>query len=131
MFVPRRFGRPAAPASLELNVDQDTLIADAHDVANVEVAVVDKDGHVVPTADNLVRFSIEGEGKIAGVDNGDPRDHDSYKADHRKAFNGMCLAVIQSLTEPGRIKLTANSVGLKEASIEIIVQKGNPRENLP
>ncbi len=120
-----------APASLELNVDQDTLIADAHDVANVEVAVVDKDGHVVPTADNLVRFSIEGEGKIAGVDNGDPRDHDSYKADHRKAFNGMCLAVIQSLTEPGRIKLTANSVGLKEASIEIIVQKGNPRENLP
>lgn len=119
-----------APASLKLNVDRDILIADAYDVANVEVAVVDKEGNVVPTAGNLVQFSIEGEGKIAGVDNGDPRDHDSYKTDHRKAFNGLCLAIVQSLNKPGRIKLVAKSEGLQETSIEIIVQNGNPIESL-
>jgi beta-galactosidase len=120
-----------APASLKMSVDRDTVMADAHDAANVEVTVVDKEGNVVPTADNLVQFFISGEGKIAGVDNGNPRNHDAYKNDHRKAFNGLCLALIQSLEKPGRIKLIAKSEGLKDASIEIIVREGSPIKSLP
>ena len=119
------------PAALKISVDRDTIIADAHDAVNVEVSIIDKEGTVVPTADNVVQFSIDGEGKIAGVDNGDPRDHDPYKNDHRKAFNGLCLAVIQSLDKPGTIKLVAKSEGLKKASIEIIVPKGNLIDSLP
>jgi beta-galactosidase len=120
-----------AAASLKMVVDRDTVIADARDAANVEVTVVDNNGNVVPTADNLVQFSITGEGIIAGVDNGNPRDHDPYKSDHRKAFNGLCLAVIQSSDKAGRITLIAKSEGLKDASIEIIVQKDNPIKSLP
>ncbi len=119
-----------APVSLKLSLDRDTIIADGQDAANVEVSVVDKDGNVVPTANNLVQFSVEGEGKIAGIDNGDPRDHDSYKSDRRKAFNGLCLAVIQSSDKPEKMILTVKSEGLKDASIEIIVQKTGPKKEL-
>ena len=76
----------------------------------------------MPTADNLVQFSIEG-GKILGVGNGNPLDHSSFKASERKAFNGLCLAVIQSLRKEGKIKLNADSKGLKGASIEITLKK--------
>lgn len=114
-----------------MSVDRDSVVADAHDVANVEISVLDKEGNVVTTADNLVQFFITGEGKIAGVDNGNPRDHSPYKSDHRKTFNGLCLAVIQSSDTPGKITLTAKSDSLKEASIEIYVREGNSVKSLP
>jgi len=113
------------PAALRLNIDTDSLIANSQDVAHIEVQVVDTDGNVIPNADNLVKFFIEGEGKIIGVDNGNPQDHNSYKINQRNAFNGLCLAIIQSTRKPGKIKLIVKSDGLKEAFVEIDSNEGN------
>ena len=33
----------------------------------------------MPTADNEVTFEIQGEGKIIGVDNGNPASHEDYQ----------------------------------------------------
>lgn len=113
------------PASLQLFIDRESLNANSQDAAHIEVRVVDEDGNIVPTADNLIKFSIEGEGKIIGVDNGNPQDHNSYKITQRNAFNGLCLAIIQSTNKPGKIKLTARSEGLKEAVVGINSIEGN------
>ena len=112
------------PFALRLSADNNTLNADERGVANVKVEVVDSEGNVVPTSDNLVRFSIEGEGKIIGVGNGNPLDHSSFKASQLKAFNGLCLAIVQSIQKTGSIKLVAKSDGLKEASILVEAVKG-------
>lgn len=108
------------PAALRLKINSDSLIANSQDVAHIEVQIVDSDGNVVPTADNLVIFSIEGEGKIIGVDNGNPQDHQSYKINQRNVFNGLCLAIVQSINKSGKIKLTVKSDGLKGETVEII-----------
>jgi len=105
------------PYAIRLCADNHTLNAKERGVSNVKVEIVDSAGNVVPTADNLVQFSIEGEGKIIGVDNGNPLDHDSYQALQRKTYNGLCLAVIQSKQKEGGIKLVVKSKGLKEATI--------------
>ena len=42
----------------------------------------------------------------------------------RKAFNGLCMAIVQASGETGKIKLIANSEGLGKTSIEINVKKG-------
>ncbi len=107
------------PSAIRLSVDRDTIAADKRDIVHITVEVVDAVGIVVPTADNLVHFKIEGEGRLIGVDNGNPVDHDSFKADRRKAFNGLCLVILQSTHKPGRIRLTARADGLKEATVEI------------
>jgi beta-galactosidase len=52
-------------------------------------------------------------------------DLDSFKSSWKKAFNGLCLVVVQSLQKEGNIKLTAQSDGLKKASIIIDVKKRN------
>ena len=81
---------------MQLNIYNNSLVANSQDVAQVEVRIVDANGNVVPTSNNLVTFSIEGEGKLIGVDNGNPQDHNSYKINKRNAFNGLCFAIVQS-----------------------------------
>jgi len=49
-----------APSQIELNSDCNNIKADDCDVAVIKVAVKDAEGCVVPTVDNLVKFSIEG-----------------------------------------------------------------------
>jgi beta-galactosidase len=110
------------PAALGLSVDRNAIAADGRDVAHVAVQILDSQGHGVPTADNDVAFEIQGEGKIIGVDNGNPESHEAYQSDHRKAFNGLCLAIVQARGKPGKIRLIARAAGLKEASIEIEVK---------
>jgi len=114
--------RTTRPASaIKLIVDRNSISTD-RDIAHVRVEVVDSDGLIVPTADNLVRFSIEGQGKIIAVDNGNTRDLDSFQAKQRRAFNGLCLAILESSDERGAIELIAESEGLKGAIAKIDVQ---------
>jgi len=67
-------------------------------------------------AENEVAFEIQGEGKIIGLDNGNPASHDGFKGNRKKAFNGQCLAIVQSTAKSGRIQLTATSPGSNPAA---------------
>ncbi len=64
------------PVSIVLMPDSATLKADGEDVSVVTVRVVDQQGKSVPTANNLIHFSLEGPGRIIGVGNGDPSCHE-------------------------------------------------------
>jgi beta-galactosidase len=109
----------AAPAKLVVTADRSTISADGTDLSFLTVDVVDANGVIVPNADNLVKFQLEGSGAIVGVDNGDPVSHESFKAPQRKAFHGKCLVVVQSGEKAGIIKLTASSEGLPSTTAEI------------
>lgn len=107
------------PAQVALNSDVSTLKADGCDVAVIKVAIKDAKGRVVPTANNLVKFSIEGPGKIIGVANGNPSSHEPDKASQRMAFNGYCMVLVQSDKQAGEIKLKAVSENLKGTEVII------------
>lgn len=111
-----------APSQVALNSDCNTLKADGCDVAVIRVAIKDAKGRVVPTADNLVKFSIEGPGKIIGTGNGNPSSHEPDKASQRKAFNGYCLVIVQSERQIGEIRLKASSDSLKSDEVDIKVE---------
>jgi beta-galactosidase len=106
-----------APAQLTLTSDVAVLKADGCDVAVVNIAVRDGKGRVVPTAGNLVSFSIEGPGRIIGTGNGNPSSHEPDKAIERSAFNGYCQVLVQSIKESGEIRVKAGSGVLKGAEI--------------
>ncbi|HEX7411515.1 MAG TPA: glycoside hydrolase family 2 TIM barrel-domain containing protein, partial [Bacteroidales bacterium] len=111
-----------APAQLALNSDCNKLKADGCDVAVIRVAIKDAKGRVVPTTDNLVKFSIEGPGKIIGTGNGNPSSHEPDKASQRMAFNGYCLVLVQSERQAGEIRLKASSEKLNGAEVVIKVE---------
>ena len=107
------------PARLSVIADRTTIKADGSDLSFLTVEVLDSKGVIVPNAANLIKFKIEGSGRIIGVDNGNPVSHELFKVDQRKAFNGKCLVVIQSNDSPGIAKLTAYSEGLASGVAEI------------
>ena len=107
------------PAAVELSVDRETIRADRRDVVHVTVKVVDAQGRVHPDADNEIAFEIQGEGRLIGVDNGDMSNMEDYKGKQKKAFHGMCLAIVQSGANAGQIRVTATSPGLKAATVAV------------
>jgi len=105
------------PAALRLEPYVTSFKADGEDQVPVAVSVVDAQGRVVPTASNLVLFSVSGPAVIDGVGNGDPSCHEPDKATKRSAFNGYCMAVLRAGEKTGAVTLTARSKGLKPATI--------------
>lgn len=106
-----------APAQVALNSDVNTLKADGCNVAVIRVAIKDAKGRAVPTADNLVHFSIEGPCRIIGTGNGNPSSHEPDKATQRMAFNGYCIVLVQTNKQAGEIRLKASSEKLKGSEV--------------
>ena len=106
-----------APDAIRLSVDRSTIQAHPSDVAHVKVEIVDQNGRVVPYAENLVKFELSGA-RLIGVENGNMLDLSSCKIPERKAFNGLCLAIVQA-DKAGKIKIKAISDQLKSAEIEV------------
>jgi beta-galactosidase len=110
----------AGPAAkLILIADRKEVSADGKDLSFVTVKVVDKDGNLIPDAANLISFTLTGGGSIAGVDNGSQVSHESFKANHRKAFNGLALVILKSGKKAATLQLKASSLGLKDATLSV------------
>jgi beta-galactosidase len=101
-----------APAAIVMKADRALLAADGEDTVPVEVSIVDAQGRVVPTAGNLVTFSVSGAGTNAGVGNGDPASHELNQAPTRSAFAGLAMVLVKAAEKPGSITLTASADGL-------------------
>jgi beta-galactosidase len=116
--------RTAGPAEkIGLEADRASIHADGQDLAFITVKILDADGNICPNANNLVKFSIEGEGLLECVGNGDPTCIESYKASERSAFHGLCLLVVRSTQHPGKIFVRASSDGIEDTIIGISTEE--------
>jgi len=112
----------SAPSQVALISDVTTLKPDDCDVAVIRVAIKDNKGRVVPSANNLVKFTIEGPGRIIGTGNGNPTSYEPDKANQRMAFNGYCLVLVQSDKTAGEIRLKASSETLTGNDVVLKVE---------
>lgn len=110
------------PYKVKLSVDRKTIDADGRDLAYVTIRIEDKNGNLCPNAENLVKFSTKGEGSLIAVDNGDQTSLASFQVPQRKAFSGMCLAILKSSKESGKITIKATSKRLKSDEIEVLTK---------
>ncbi|HEY3387998.1 MAG TPA: glycoside hydrolase family 2 TIM barrel-domain containing protein, partial [Prolixibacteraceae bacterium] len=107
------------PSQIKLNADKIEVKADGQDLCYIIVELLDEKGNRNPKSENLVKFEVEGPGKIIGVGNGNPMSTESNQAFERKAWQGRCLVIIKSEHNKGKIILKATSVDMKQAGIEI------------
>jgi len=105
-----------APARITLVPDRTTLHKDGEDLSFVTVRIEDAEGNLVPGADNLVRFAVEGAGRVAAVDNGNAASLEPFQARERKAFSGLAQLIVRSNRGvSGAIRVRATSEGLAAA----------------
>lgn len=116
-------------AKVVLKCERMTLEADGRDVAIVTVEVQDKNGRVVPTAENMLSLRLEGKGHILGVGNGDPmylgEDHSEQEGCREfniPVFNGLAQVIIQSHRLPSLLTLTCSGEGLKQSVLTITTE---------
>ena len=110
------------PYAIRLMPDASSIMNDGADTAIVNVAVVDKKGIIVPYADNLIRFEIEGEGYVRGVGNGDPNSHEPDNVPYRHAYCGLCQALLTANLGAKALTVRAVSEGLEAASFTFEVK---------
>lgn len=125
--------KTAGPAAkIELLADRSALRADGLDLAFVTVRVLDAQGNLVPDAAQQVKFDLGGPATLAGVDNGYQASLEPFKATERKAYNGQCLAIVQTSEQAGTITLKATADGLQPASITLksgAVSSASPKKS--
>lgn len=111
-----------AASAIVLTADRATISAGGRDLSFITLKVVDKAGNLVPDANPLIEFETDNLLSIAGVDNGLQTSHESFKASSRKAYNGMCLLIVQSKDTKGKSVVKAMSKGLAGAEAVITVE---------
>ena len=122
--IESRIIRSAGTAvKIKLIPDKKKIKSNGQDLVFVLVELVDKNGNINPNAINRLQFKIEGPGKIAGVDNANLKDLDSYAGNSRNAWNGKAMVVIRSTNAEGNINLNVSSPGLEEANVKIKAEK--------
>jgi beta-galactosidase len=104
---------------IKLSADRKALKADNEDLSYITVDLVDSKGNINPKAENLLNFSIIGDGKIVGVGNADPVSVDSYQLPQRKAWKGRCLVIVKAGKTLGKLTLNASGAGLAPVQISI------------
>lgn len=112
------------PTEVVVTPYKTTLVADGQDVSVINISTVDSEGRIVPVADNMIRFKVEGDARIIGVGNGDPSSHEpdicAEGMWQRSLFNGHAQVLVQAGTTSGMIKFEATANGLYKGATEII-----------
>ena len=96
------------------------FIADGHDIALVEVEVVDAKGNRCPTALNMIKYALEGPAEWRGGMAMGPGNYILAKS--FPVENGVNRFMIRSTTTPGTITVKSSADGLKDAKITLVTK---------
>ncbi|SCY44723.1 beta-galactosidase [Lachnospiraceae bacterium XBB2008] len=72
-----------------------TSTEEAQDIVYYEISAIDAEGYPVENACDRVSVSVDGPGRLIGLDNGNSADPDGYRVDNRRLFNGRLLAAVE------------------------------------
>lgn len=102
----------------------DTVDNDNYDTIPINVYVVDKCDRIVPNADNLINFSVNDNGVICGVGNGNQNSLEDELGKSRMLYNGYAQVLIRAKEDSsGVVELTASGENLLSATYSIPIKK--------
>lgn len=112
---------------VKLTPEQSVIKADGQDLSYISVDITDASGNFSPNAAKEVYFTIQGDGEILGVDNGDATSVERYKAGSdgvwkRTTFMGKALIIVRSTQKAGSFTVTARSNGLATGSTTVLTR---------
>lgn len=107
------------PKELRASCYRESLAADGKSVGQIEISVFDGAGNFCPQADCTVLLEVEGPAALTGVDNGNPRSHESMKGNRISVFHGKAFALIRSSGMVGECLIHISADGLQSDCLKI------------
>lgn len=90
-------------------------------VAQIEVSLLDENGIPAVLADNQLTCTVEGPGKLLGMEAGDNTDMGNYRDNIQRVYRGRMIIYIEATGE-GEINVTFSSPWLKTKSIRVVAK---------
>lgn len=108
---------------IRLTVDKATLDDDGYDVAHIVAQLYDKEGNPVVHEESIISYTISGDVKVLGLDNGYMKSTQDYSAKSVLTNNGKALLIVQSLKgETGNVFVTFSGEGLTPHTVQITIK---------
>ncbi len=123
---------PGTASKLQVSQNVEEIDADGASLAYVTVDLTDAAGNLNTKATNKIQFSLEGNGVIMGVDNGDQATTKKYQQKsvltsattaNINAYAGKALVIVKSTKYAGNIDLTVSSEGMEDQTVSITTVK--------
>lgn len=113
---------PGSAVSLEFDETEKFISTKEPFTVLMTVRAVDSEGNPVFRESANVRFSIEGNGEIIAVDNGDLMASESYISSEMHMFRGQVSVAVRLTGEAGRATLNAYADGLYSGHAMIVIK---------
>ena len=108
------------PATILLTTDKKQLNSDGYDVAHIIARLFDKKGNPVLHSNKKITFSIQGNVRSLGVDNGSNTNPGPYNSNTVITNNGIAMLIVQSNKgAKGAVKVKALGNVLSSNAIEL------------
>ncbi|MDR3173729.1 MAG: DUF4982 domain-containing protein [Treponema sp.] len=93
--------------------------AGAYRLAQVELELLDEADRLCVMEQPLVRFDLEGEGRILGIENGDLSDLTEYPSPLRRVYRGRLIVYVLLPPAAGELTLRAAAEGFAPAWVSL------------
>ncbi|MEO6413323.1 MAG: glycoside hydrolase family 2 TIM barrel-domain containing protein [Pedococcus sp.] len=111
----------AQPARVQIEVERTQLPASPQRLAHLELSIVDKDGILNTSADQLITIEVDGPAVLQGLGTGAPTTEEDFQSNSCTTYKGRALAVLRTTGDAGHIKVRAMAQGLPDATLQIEV----------
>ena len=124
---------PGTAAQLKATVNKTEIAADGSSLVYIEVDVLDANDNPDTTATHNITFTLTGNGKILGVDNGDQATTAKYQQSsvltsatsaNINAYAGKALVIVRSTEDAGSFTVNIASSGLNGDSVTVTTTGG-------
>jgi beta-galactosidase len=110
-------------ADFTLTADRPTLTADGQDLSHIRVTLLDSAGFVSKMDARRLTVTVEGAGRLLGIDNGDMRRQGSFMGNTLPSYFGTALIRVQSGRTPGVLLVHVAADGIEgEKTVRIEVK---------
>ena len=120
---------PGRAVRLRVTPEDTEWEADGTDLMHLRIEAVDSKGRRVPTAEDELHFSVDGDAALVAVSNGDINSDELNVADHRCLWNGSALVILRSGRSPSKVILKTASEAYKP--ITTVLQTTAIRQPVP
>lgn len=107
---------------LVVEPDNSVWKADGMDLQHLRIYAVDSKGRRVHDVDSQLRFRVEGDARIVGVDNGNIVSDELHAVSERKLFYGSALVILRAGQTPGEITLITECDDFKTVKTKLKMQ---------
>ncbi|MGA9637526.1 glycoside hydrolase family 2 TIM barrel-domain containing protein [Flavobacterium sp.] len=115
---------PSQAYSIQLTTDKTILKNDGYDIAHIVAQIVDKNNNPIKSINPEITFSVNGNVKVLGIDNGAVDNVQDFQSNKIVMSKGRCLLIVQSKKDlPLMTTIIAKTKNLESNTIKLTDKK--------